>query len=250
MGSLPKISGSGKAARMNKPTLNEMREWGLPYPDFLDGLRALQERSGVSQNDFAVKIGCSQPYLSRLYKGLQFAPLEKILGFCQHLGMSFGQVVAASQPQKAGKLVALPAVKDRQVQEFFPDQIYLPYLHPDDEKGFVLTGQSPFYVSRDWAIDRGARGDLAVYREDFTAPGFSEPGDYVLIDMGTPSGRYVDGAWYLLFFNGGAFFSLGKYESGLDEFVCSEEVRVPKENIGMPYSLLIGRALAVIHPQT
>lgn len=214
----------GKGAMIPKePTLEEMRQIGLPYPGFVDGLKALMGRSGGSQHEFAEKLGVSQPYLSKVFSGKQIAPWEKVIDVCQSLGMTFSQVVAAGQ----GNALKSSAVNVHQLrpnaqtaQEMFPDQVYLPYITAGMD-AHVLTGTSPIQLNRDWVIDRGVAGDLAVYRaDDDLGGGFARQGEYLIIDLGAVNRRFLEGRWYLLFFPGGSFLEAAQRIS--NKFICLE----------------------------
>jgi len=87
------------------PQLREAYRSEVPYAEVAQAIIGLRVRHGLSQNEFAKKVGRPQSYIARLESGKANVEVETLQSFAQalgeHLNIDF-------DPSKNGRRAALP----------------------------------------------------------------------------------------------------------------------------------------------
>lgn len=85
------------------PELRETYRREVPYADVARAIIGLRVRHGLSQSDFAAKVGRAQSYIARLESGTSNVEVGTLLAFAkalgEHLNIDFYSQAAALEPR-------------------------------------------------------------------------------------------------------------------------------------------------------
>lgn len=85
------------------PELREAYRREIPYADVARAIIGLRVRYGLSQSDFAAKVGRPQSYIARLESGKANVEVGTLLAFAKslgvHLSIDFDSQAAAQEPR-------------------------------------------------------------------------------------------------------------------------------------------------------